>query len=389
MTVRIGLEVFLEDRLDLVRGERVGVIAHPASVMPGLHHVVDLLFRHSGIQLTTIMGPQHGARGETQDNMIEWQDYRDPGTGLRVYSLYSQIRRPTEEMLSDVDVVLIDLQDVGARYYTFVHTMALAMEVVAELGKRVVVLDRPNPINGIDVEGNLPVLGFRSFVGWHPLVVRHAMTAAELALYFNSVQPEECELEVVRMEGWDREMFFQETGLPWVFPSPNMPTEETALVYPGLCLLEGTNVSEGRGTTRPFELSGAPWVDPLELVERLQEEDLPGATFRPVHFTPTFHKWKEHMVAGVQIHVQDRSAYRPFRTGLALLAAYRDLGGPEFKWKAPPYEYVTDRLPIDVICGTDSIRTQIEQGLSVPDIECGWQEGRQEFESIRRRFLLY
>ena len=389
MRVKSGLEVFLEDRLYMVKGDRVGVVAHPASVNSRLEHIVDLFFRHPRIQLTTIMGPQHGARGETQDNMVEWQDYRDPLTGLPVYSLYSATRRPTEEMLSDVDVVVVDLQDVGARYYTFIHTMALVMEAVAEMNKRVIVLDRPNPINGIDLEGNLLDSHFRSFVGWHPLLVRHAMTVAELALYFNSKLPAKCFLEVVGMQGWKREMFFRDTGLPWILPSPNMPYEETALVYPGICLLEGTNVSEGRGTTRPFELSGAPWVEPHELAETLQSEDLPGAVFRPIHFIPTFHKWSDQMVAGVQIHVRDRSAFRPFRTGLALLLAYRESGGSEFKWKDPPYEYVTDRLPIDIICGTDKIRHQIEQQVPLRDIERGWEEGRQAFETRRKKCLLY
>ncbi len=267
--------------------------------------------------------------------------------------------------------------------------MALAMEAAAEMGKRVIVLDRPNPINGIDLEGNLLDSRFRSFVGWHPLLVRHAMTVAELALYFNSKLPAKCLLEVVGMQGWKREMFFRDTGLPWILPSPNMPYEETALVYPGMCLLEGTNISEGRGTTRPFELSGAPWVEPHELAERLRTEDLPGAVFRPIHFIPTFHKWSDQMVAGIQIHVEDRSAYRPFRTGLAVLRAYRELGGSEFEWKDPPYEYVSDRLPIDIICGTDQIRQRIEEQVPLQEIEDGWAEGRQRFETQRKEFLLY
>lgn len=387
--VKTGLEVFLEESLNLIKGKRVGVIANPSSIDSRLRHIVDLFFEHPAIQLTTVLGPQHGARGETQDDMIEWEDYRDSVTALPVYSLYGKTRRPTQQMLENVDVVVFDVQDVGGRIYTFNYTMALAMEACREYGKSFVVLDRPNPINGVEVEG--PVLDprFKSFVGLYPLAIRHGMTVGELALYFNSEFGIECPLEVVKMRGWRRAMFFEETGLPWVFPSPNIPTMDSAVVFPGMCLLEGTNVSEGRGTTRPFELSGAPWIEPHQLANGLRALDLPGARFRPVHFIPTFHKWCGQMAGGVQIHVFDRNIFKPFRTGLALVMLYRQLGGDRFQWKSPPYEYEYEKLPFDLLCGTDRVRHQIEAGASLKEIESSWQEELARFEQIRRRYLLY
>jgi uncharacterized protein YbbC (DUF1343 family) len=387
--VRSGLDVLLADRLDLLEAGRVGVIANPSSVDSRLTHMVDLLFAHTKVNLTAIFGPQHGARGETQDNMIEWQDYRDPLTRLPVFSLYGPTRVPTESMLSEVDLLVFDVQDVGARYYTFIYTMALAMEACGRLGKRFIVLDRPNPVNGRDVEGPILDPEFTSFVGLYPLPVRHGMTVGELALYFNSEFQLGCDLEVVKMEGWQRRMYFEETGLPWVLPSPNIPTPDTAMVYPGLCLLEGTNVSEGRGTTRPFELSGAPWIEPSRMAKILSEMQLPGAIFRPVHFIPTFHKWNGQIIGGVQIHVTSRDSFRPFLTGLSLVKLYRDLGGSRFAWNEPPYEYEFEKLPFDILCGTDRIRKRLEAGAPVPEIAHSWQDELKDFRPRREKYLLY
>lgn len=389
MSVKPGLERFLEEGLDLVEGRRVAVIANPSSIDSQLRHIVDLFHGHPGIQLTSAFGPQHGIRGETQDNMVEWGGYRDVRTGLPVHSLYGDRRKPSPEMLEEADVVVFDLQDVGARYYTFIHTMALAMEACRELDKTFVVLDRPNPINGIDVEG--PVLDpvFASFVGLHPLPVRHAMTVAEIARYLNQECALGCRLEVVPMSGWRREMFFDETGLPWVMPSPNIPTLDSALVYPGMCLLEATNVSEGRGTTRPFELSGAPWVEATELALRLRDEGLPGVRFRSVHFIPTFHKWADQLVGGIQIHVEDRRAFKPFATGLAVTLAYRDSNRDRFSWNDPPYEYEFQKLPFDILCGTDAVRIAIEDGASVKEMEKSWENKLADFQRTRERHLLY
>lgn len=389
MSVRTGLEVLLSRRRDLATRGRIGLICHPASVDSDLRHAADLLHDDPAIRLTTLFGPQHGARGETQDNMIEWRDYRDPRTGLPVYSLYGESRHPQEHMLAEVDTLLFDLQDVGARYYTFTWTMALAMQSCARLEKRFVVLDRPNPVGGLHVEGNIPDPSFASFVGLFPLPARHGMTLGEAALYLNGEFGLGCPLEVVAMQGWKREMDFQATGLPWVLPSPNIPTPDAALVYPGMCLLEGTNVSEGRGTTRPFEISGAPWAEPGLLAKRLQGLQLPGACFRPLHFIPTFHKWEGRMIGGVQVHVTDRRRFLPFRTGLALLRSYRELGGNDFEWKPPPYEYEHEKLPIDILCGTDRIRRQIESGASLDEMEGSWAEDLEAFGKVREKYLLY
>lgn len=389
MKVRTGLELLLSERIELLAGKRVGLVSHPASVDSTLEHAANLMFRHPEIQLTTIFGPQHGARGETQDNMIEWEGYTDSVTGLPVHSLYGTTRKPTPEMLSNVDVLVIDLQDVGARYYTFIYTMALAMEACGELGKGVIVVDRPNPIGGQAVEGNVLNPAFQSFVGLHPLAIRHGLTTGELARYFQRECGIACDLEVISMKGWKRAEYFEETGLPWVFPSPNVPRVETAVVYPGLCLLEGTNVSEGRGTTLPFELSGAPWIRPEELVERLDDLCLPGVRFRPLHFQPTFHKWAQQLIGGVQIFVTDRSVYRPFLTGIALVKLYRELGGDRFKWNDPPYEYEYTLLPFDILCGTDLVRRQLEDGSSLAEIQAAWQSDLERFREKRQRYLLY
>ena len=389
MAVLTGLERLLSQRLDLLREHRVGVIVNPTSVDAELTHLVDLFWEHPEIDLRCLMGPQHGARGETQDNMIEWHDYRDPATKLPVYSLYARTRKPTPAMLQDVDVLVFDIQDVGARYYTFIHTMVLAMEACAQYDKRLIVLDRPNPLNGLDLEGPVLQPAFRSFVGIYPLAIRHGMTVAELARYFNSEFKLGCRLEVVPMKGWKREMFYNDTGLPWIMPSPNIPTLDTALVYAGMCLLEGTNVSEGRGTTRPFELSGAPWVDARGLMEKLKSVQLPGVVFRTAFFVPTFHKWSGELVTGVQIHVSDRCSYRPFKTALALLRAYRQLGNGDFCWKEPPYEYEYQKLPIDILAGTDRVRLGLEQGATPGELNAHWQPELEAFEEQRRPYLLY
>ncbi len=390
MKIKVGLEVLLEKKMDLLKGRRIGLVVHQPSVNSVLEHAVNLLNNHPSVQLTTVFGPQHGIWGETQDNMIEWNSYRDPKTGLPFHSLYGETRKPTPEMLKEVDTIVIDLQDVGARYYTYIYTMALAMEACAELGKKVIVLDRPNPIDGIHIEGPMLDPAFKSFVGLYPLPVRHGMTVGELALYFNQEYRINCDLAVVSMENWDRDMFFEETGFPWVIPSPNMPAVTTAAVYPGMCLFEATNVSEARGTTLPFELTGAPWVkDPHQFSERMGRFSLPGVTFRPLFFTPTFHKWKNQLIGGVQTHVTDRKVFKPFLTGLALVASYREAGGMDFKWKDPPYEYEYHLLPFDILAGSDRTRLQVESGVSLAEIENSWKPGLEEFKKIRKGYLLY
>jgi uncharacterized protein YbbC (DUF1343 family) len=387
--MRSGLEVLLQSRIELLNGVRTGLIVHPASVTSKFEHAADLFHRNPRVNLTTLFGPQHGIRGETQDNMIEWQSFRDSRTGLPAYSLYGETRKPTPEMLAEVDLLVFDVQDVGTRVYTFIYTMALAMEAARECGKRFVVLDRPNPIGGIHVEGNIHEAEFRSFVGMYPIPMRHGMTVGELALMFNSEFGIGCDLQVVEMEDWRRDIRFPETHLPWVMPSPNIPTVDSTIVYPGSVLFEGTEVSEGRGTTRPFELIGAPYIDPGALVEELRSVNLSGAVFRPVHFQPTFHKFEGEICGGIQIHVTDLTAFKPVLTGVAIISAIRRLYPNQFEWKQPPYEYVHDRLPFDIITGTSRLREQIEAGVSVAEIEEGWRNGVEEFVVRRRSYLLY
>jgi len=387
--IGIGLEALLGSHLDLLDGQRVGLIVHTASINSRFENAADLFFDNPRIHLTALFGPQHGIRGETQDNMIEWQTFRDSHTDLPAFSLYGETRKPTPEMLSDLDVLVFDVQDVGTRVYTFIYTMALAMQAARECGKRFIVLDRPNPINGIQIEGNLLEPEFASFVGLYPIPMRHGMTVAELALMFNQEFGINCDLEVVRLQGWRRAMWFDETNLPWVLPSPNMPALDTATVYPGMVMFEGTTVSEGRGTTRPFEIIGAPYIEPRRLVERLVEEELPGCRFRPLHFEPTFHKYKGERCGGLQLHVTDRAVFRPVITGIAMIAAIRELYPDRFAWKTPPYEYVYDKLPFDVINGSASIRDMIEAGRSPGEIEASWQTALDDFATRRKLYQLY
>ena len=366
--VKTGLEILLDSKLELLDGERVGLIVNPASVNSRFEHAADLFHQRSQINLSALFGPQHGIRGETQDNMIEWQTFRDSRTGLPAYSLYGEARKPTPGMLGDVDVLIFDIQDVGTRVYTFIYTMALAMEAARECGKRFIVLDRPNPIGGVQVEGNILETEFQSFVGMFPIPMRHGMTIGELALMFNREFGIGCELEVVKMDGWRRSLLYEDTRLPWVLPSPNMPTVDTAVVYPGSVMFEGTNISEGRGTTRPFEIIGAAYIEPDELIEELRKENLPGVIFRPLHFQPTFHKFAGELCGGIQIHVVDRNAFKPVITGAAIISAIRPLYPDGFDWKQPPYEYVYDKLPFDVINGSSRLRAQIGSGAPVSEI---------------------
>lgn len=391
MRVVVGLERLLNDRIGLVKGKRVGLVVNPTSVTPDLVHAIDHLHAHPDIELTAIFGPEHGARGEAQD-MIHVEEERDSRTGLPMYSLYGATKEslaPTEEMLTDVDVLVVDIQDIGSRYYTYIYTMSYCMEAAAKYDREVIVLDRPNPLTGRIVEGNVLKSPMRSFVGRFPIPVRHGMTAGELANLFNEEFGLGSRMTVVPMRGWNREMYFDQTELPWVIPSPNMPTLQTAIVYPGMCLLEGTNASEGRGTTRPFEISGAPWVDPYALVAVLNEEDLPGVAFRPHFFQPTFQKHAGARCGGFQLHVTDRETYCSYRTGIAVVKVLRRLFHEDFAWREEPYEFEKDRLAIDLLLGSDSLRKMIEVDRPLQEIEETWAEELETFEETRERYLLY
>jgi uncharacterized protein YbbC (DUF1343 family) len=354
--VRTGVERVLAGEADHLRSEALGLIVHPASVTSDLTLSAEALLA-AGFDLRTLFGPQHGARGEKQDNMIESGHYTDAVTGLPVHSLYSEVRRPTRQMLRGLDAVLFDLQDVGVRVYTFMWTMALAMEACAEAGARFVVLDRPNPIGGQRREGPVLRPGFESFVGLHPVPLRHGLTCGEMARWLNAERGIGCELEVVACEGWRRHMSWCDTGLPWVLPSPNLPTPESCVVYPGMVLLEGTNLSEGRGTTRPFELFGAPYLEPRALLEALRPRLAPGVIVRPCHFEPTFQKHAGAVCGGGQLHVTEPDRFRAVATALAILTAAKEVAAERFAWREPPYEYEERLMPIDILWGHEGLRS--------------------------------
>lgn len=385
--VRTGLERLLEHHLP-AKGLRLGLIANPTSVTADLEHAALALQREKQIRLTALFGPEHGIWADAQD-LIEVDDSKDPKTGLPVYSLYGKTRVPTAAMLDKVDALVFDVQDVGSRYYTFIYTMLHAMEACAAHGKRLIVLDRPNPLGGSDLHGNVLDPEYSSFVGMHTLAVRHGMTVGELALMFRAERALHADLAVVEMRGWKRGMHWEDTGLPWVLPSPNMPTVDTAFVYPGGCLIEGTNLSEGRGTTRPFELVGAPWLDPWKLANELEREKLPGVAFRPTYFTPTFHKHAEKACGGVQVHVTDRGRFDAFLCYLLLIHHARRQDPKQFAWRQPPYEYEFVKLPIDILCGTDAVRLAIEKGVSPRKLARGFAAAAKAFARRRRKYLLY
>jgi uncharacterized protein YbbC (DUF1343 family) len=389
-----------------LQGVRLGAVVHPASVLPDLTHLADHL-RAPGNPwtLAALFGPQHGILGHTQDNMIEWEGDPDPRWGVPMHSLYGVVRKPTPAHLDGLDALLVDLQDVGARYYTFIWTLLLCMEAAWEKGIAVVVPDRPNPLGGALVEGPTLEDGFQSFVGLHTVPVRHGLTNGEMARLLVAEKFPGLELHVLPMEGWTREMLWEDTGLPWVMPSPNMPTPDTARVYPGMCLLEACTPSEGRGTTRPFEIFGAPWIEASRLRADLDSLHLPGVRFRELGFQPTFHKGVGRLCGGVQIHVTDPVNFRPVLTGFAALWALRRQGRsdepfpidplhPEnlpdtFAWKAPPYEYETVKLPIDILAGHSRWREMLEAGASPWDLAQAWGPSETEWLERRKPFLLY
>jgi uncharacterized protein YbbC (DUF1343 family) len=387
MNVKLGSERLLDS--DALNGRRVGVVCNPASVDHELRHIADRIATHRGATLAAIFGPQHGFRSDVQENMIETSHARDEVRRVPVYSLYSETRMPTGEMLQGMDALVIDLQDVGTRIYTYIYTMANCLMAARQHGLRVFVCDRPNLIGGAAVEGPMLERGYESFVGMYPIPMRHGMTIGELARLFNAEFGIGADLEVIAMEGWRREMYFDATSVPWVLPSPNIPTLDTAIVYPGTVLFEGTNVSEGRGTTRPFELLGAPWVDAEPFAAALNRLELPGVRFRPAVIEPTFHKHARTTCGGCQIHVLDRTSFRPVETGVAVLAAFRACAPDRFEWRPPPYEYEETKLPIDILAGSSGLREQIEAGVSATEIATSWTPAVAEFEKLRRKYLLY
>ena len=389
MPVRVGLERLLDgpDR-KLITGQRIGLVCNPASIDSRIVHASDRL-ASGDWTLTALFGPQHGFRSDLQENMIESPHGSDAKRRVPVYSLYSETRQPTAGMLADVDVLVVDLQDVGTRIYTYIYTMANCLRAARAHGVRVVVCDRPNPINGQDIEGAALDPAYASFVGQFPIPMRHGLTIGEAARLFNDHFGVNAAVDVVPMDGWKRSMYFDETGLPWVLPSPNIPTLDTAIVYPGGVLFEGTTLSEGRGTTRPFEIIGAPWIDGERFADAMNGRHLPGVCFRPVFFEPTFHKHAQQPSGGCQVHVTDRSTYRSLRVAVEMLEEFRKEAPEKALWTDPPYEYETVKPPIDILYGSDRLRRGIDAGQAAASIVADWPRDEAAFRELRQKYLLY
>jgi uncharacterized protein YbbC (DUF1343 family) len=382
----LGSDVLFDK--DLLRGRTVGLVCNPSSVNARFEHVIERA-EASGVTVGAIFGPQHGFRSDVQENMIESAHARDAARKVPIYSLYSETREPTTEMLAGLEALVIDLQDVGTRIYTYIYTMANCLRAARKHDLPVIVCDRPNPIGGVAVEGPMLEAGFESFVGQFPIPMRHGMTIGELARLFNEHFGIGAKLEVVTMPEWSRAAFYDDTGLPWVLPSPNIPTLDSAIVYPGTVLFEGANVSEGRGTTKPFELVGAPWIEPEAFATHMNQQGLPGAYFRPALFEPTFHKHSGTPCGGCQIHITSRQTIRPVEIGVTLLQALRDMGRDQFLWRDPPYEYEYRLAPIDILCGTSNVRERLEKGDGARDIAAAWTDSVDPFMKLRAEFLLY
>ena len=378
-----GLEVALEEGIPSLPGRRVGLITNHTAIDRRLRGAVDLFHESEVLDLVALFGPEHGVRGDAQAG-VKVGTSVDERTGLPVHSLYGETQKPTPEMLGGLDALIFDIQDIGVRYATYLSTMAHAQEAASDAGLTFVVLDRPIPINGARIEGNLLDPGFASFVGVHPVPIRHGMTAGELARLIAGERGW-AEPLVVPMRGWRREQWFDETGLPWVQPSPNLPTLDSVTLYPGTCVIEGTNLSEGRGTTRPFEYVGAPWIDPFQLAAELTARALPGCRFRPAFFTPTFSKHAGRVCGGVQVHITDREALQPAVLGIHLLEVLRRLDRAAFAWR------VSDqgRYFVDLLLGSDRPRRILDDGASAGDVTADWTTESAEFAERRRAFLLY
>ena len=381
--IKTGAEIVIEDPKEYLGSDHIGLITNQTGVTSKLEHLIDVFYNEPDINFKKIFGPEHGARGDIQDALLV-EDHVDEATSLPVYSLYGEFRKPTSLMLDDLDRLVFDIQDVGARFYTYISTLTLCLEAAKVQNLAFTVLDRPNPINGVDVEGNILDPRFKSFIGMHPIPIRHGMTSGELALYIN--QEVKAELSVVEMTGWSRDLWYDETGLPWVQSSPNLPTLDTATVYPGTCFFEGINASEGRGTTKPFENLGAPWVNSSEWTDSMNKLKLPGVRFRSCHFTPTFWRYKDKRCNGLQVHVTDRNLYDAVTTGLHLLHTLKEVHPEGFEFNPPTYDKLTH---FDYLAGTDRLRKDLNEGKTVEDISDTWLEELERFIHIREKFLLY
>lgn len=383
-----GLENLAENPPKYLKGKKLGLLANPASVDSSFHHASSIINKAFPGQLKAMFSPQHGFYAEKQDNMIESRHSTDLKYGIPLFSLYSSTRIITKEMFDLIDVLIIDLQDVGTRVYTFIYTISFCMEAAAGYNKKIVILDRPNPLGGVEVEGNILSKDYRSFVGRFPIPMRHGLTVGEISSMFNDLLNIACKLYIIPMKAWKREMLFSDTALPFIAPSPNLPTPASTLVYPGQVIFEGTNISEGRGTTQPFELFGAPFIDRDKIFDYARDKIL-GATLRPVCFQPTSGKWQDQVCSGFQIHVTDPHLFRPYKTSLMLLQQIIKYHKNDFKWKKPPYEYEYEKLPMDLILGSRKIRKKITEMKNIDSIELSWQKQLLEFKKMSQGYYLY
>lgn len=390
MKVQSGLDAVCRDLPSGLRGKRAGLLCHSSSITSDYRHITEVFGQNDRLRLAALFGPQHGLSGQTQDNMIEWEGAVDPVLGIPVYSLYGEHRKPTPSMLEGLDAFVADLQDVGARLYTYIWTVKLCMEACSDAGIPVYILDRPNPIGRIQADG--PVLDeeYFTFVGGACIPLCHRMTIGEMALWIREKYFPRCELHVIRAAGWKRSMMYSDTGLPWVLPSPNMPTPQTAAVYPGTVLAEATNLSEGRGTVIPFELTGAPWINGRRLLKELRNRNLPGCSFRMHDFIPTFHKYAGEYCRGIQIHVTDASIFRPVITAMHLFdAIIRTSPAGSFRFNPPPYEYEYRLMPFDILAGDSRLREVLTEGLSLAEETERWEAQTETFLSEFRQMALY
>jgi uncharacterized protein YbbC (DUF1343 family) len=386
--VTIGLENLIADPPEYLMGKRLGLLSNPASVNRSFKHASRLIHGFFPGQLKALFSPQHGFYAEKQDNMIESDHFLEPELNIPVYSLYHNTRIPTREMFDQIDVLLVDIQDVGTRVYTFIYTVSFCLEVAAKLDKKIVILDRPNPIGGTQVEGNILSKEFASFVGRFPIPMRHGLTIGEISQFFNRQFHIKCDLTIIPMTGWKRQMLWQDTQLPWIAPSPNLPTPQSCMVYPGQVIFEGTNISEGRGTTLPFEQFGAPFLDTAK-IKAHADEVINGACLRPVNFEPTSGKWQGNVCKGFQIHITSIENFKPYLSSLILMQLIIKHHKDEFEFKDPPYEYELEKMPIDLILGSQSLRKKLTRFEDLTLLSDQWTEELENFKSISRKYHLY
>lgn len=379
-TVKSGLEIITDRFPYELKGKRIGILCHAPSIVRDFSHITELFHKRNDCRITAIFGPQHGLYGLTQDNMIEWKGYSHPVFHIPVFSLYGEHRKPTPAMLSQIDVLIIDLQDIGARLYTYIWTVKECMKACSEVSVPIWIFDRPNPIGKLDYDGPILKKEFFTFVGGASIPLCHRMTIGEMALWIKEKYINQCDLKIVWMKNWRRSMMYNETGIPWVLPSPNMPTLQTAIVYPGTVLMEALNLSEGRGTTIPFELFGAPYLDTVKLMSNLKARHITGCTFRIHNFIPVFHKYKDRICKGIQIHVTDINSYRPVSTVLEILEAIIETSPQNsLCFNQPPYEYESKLMPFDILSGDSIMRNTLQTGNSINSEKERWRDETEEF----------